>query len=81
MLNEIFLLQGQYPFVFGEYPETAKALIDLRAACGSVKSAFWWYGAGDSIDIEKRRTLVERNLVKLIKACDEVNKGLPRNLE
>ena len=81
MLNSLFSLQRDYLFVFQEYPEIAKTLVDLRVACDSLKSAFYWWSQGSGTGSEQNQRLIEQRLTKFVETCDEVAESASRSLD
>jgi hypothetical protein len=81
IVGGIYSLQNAHPFVFAEYPEVAKAIVQVRARMVSVGSAWHWQhlsGRPDPAEANRRATLAYGRLVG---ALDDVAEHGSRVLE
>lgn len=81
VLNAVFELQNSYPFVFEEYPEIGKRLIDLRVRRDAPKASLYWYVPEIPAVNDERKVVVEQRLRSLVATCDELAEILLRRLE
>jgi hypothetical protein len=81
IIGGIYSLQNAHPSVFAEYPEVAKAIVQVRARIVSVGSAWYWQhlaGHPDPTEANRRATLA---FARLIGALDDVAEHGSRVLE
>ncbi len=81
VLENLFSLQGRYPFVIEEYPDVATILSSLEAKQSSIKSAFYWAFLDTRTNASECKQQVEKTLVDVIKICNELAEMTSRCME